>query len=109
MLEIMCKTAYDHKDYYRSLLHYKGHNSLADTIVSLIHPLNLELYEKRIDSNEERDFVAYMFAWIHSILLFWWLDEENDTDPKTMAKYLERWAFSHWREIDHDKFLEDNA
>jgi hypothetical protein len=49
-------------------------------------------------------FVAYLFAWVHSILLLWWIDKENDTDPKTMAKYLERWAFAYWRKVDRDKF-----
>jgi AcrR family transcriptional regulator len=104
MLEMMSATAYNHKEYYRGLLHFRGHNTLVEAIVTEVSALNAELYVSRIESSEERAFVSYAFGWVPSILLLWWIDKGNETDPKTMAKYIERWLFSHWREIDRDKF-----
>ena len=99
MIEMNMKTLYENQDFYKAVLHFKGQNSLIKTIVGHVRAFNKEVYRKFLGDTEENEFVAYLFAWSPAIALLWWIEYEGQTDPKTMAKYLDQWTFAHWRTL----------
>ncbi|WP_180326522.1 TetR/AcrR family transcriptional regulator [Raoultibacter phocaeensis] len=96
MMEMTTKTLHENREFYRAVMHYKGHYSLLKTFLDHVRPFNEKVYEGYLGDTEENDFVSYLYAWYPFIMLLWWTEYEGTTDPKTMTQYINRWAFASW-------------
>jgi AcrR family transcriptional regulator len=104
MQEGSARTLYENRAFYKAVMDYKGKNSLFQTFIKYFWALNAEIYESDLGDTEENQFVSYYFAWTPIITLLWWNEYEGQTDPETLAKYIDKWGFASWNALRKTKF-----
>jgi AcrR family transcriptional regulator len=102
-LEMSCNILFEKRDFYLKMIDYRGRMSLVEKVAKQFETLNLEIYQKYPIAPEEREFIAYYFGFAGIMSIIWWLENKPELSPKQIAKYLDTWAFAHFREIE-DRF-----
>jgi hypothetical protein len=91
---------YDNRACYVNIIKNYGRMEFIDLVISLIEPMNREIYMAHGLKGDELEFVAFYVASTNAMLFLRWAEDGFKESPKRLAKRYITWVMRHFRDLE---------